>query len=103
LRWTTLCSVVAVPDELLVLGGPLAPLGCTVAFIDRGCEQVLSEIGAFRAGDELEVVGPIEFEAAVGRLDPMEAPWTTEVIADCGVWTANLNNFVNGGDPSGMP
>ena len=31
-------------------------------------------------------------------LDPMEAPWTTELVVDCGEWTAYLNNFINGGD-----
>lgn len=99
---STMCSVVAVTNKHLVLGGRLAPLGCTVAFIDRGCTEVLSEIKVVHADHELDVVGPIEFEAAVGRLDPMEAPWTTEVIADCGGWTAYLNNFVNGGDPSAI-
>ena len=94
--------VVAVPDEHAVLGGRLAPLGCTVAFIDRQCQEVLSEIQALRTGHEIDVIGPLQFEAAVGRLDPMEAPWTTEVIADCGTWTAYLNNFVNGGDPSAI-
>ncbi len=94
--------VVAVPDEHAVLGGRLAPLGCTVAFIDRRCQEVLSEIQALRTGHEIDVIGPLQFEAAVGRLDPMEAPWTTEVIADCGTWTAYLNNFVNGGDPSAI-
>ncbi len=32
----------------------------------------------------------------------MEAPWTTEVFADCGSWTAYLNNGLNGGDPSAI-
>jgi hypothetical protein len=33
---------------------------------------------------------------------PFEAPWTRELILPCGDWTAYLNNFVNGGDPSAI-
>lgn len=89
-------------DEPLVLGGRLAPLGCTVAFIDRGCDEVLSEIKTIRSERELAVGGPLAFELAIAQLDPMEAPWTTELISDCGAWTGYLNNFVNGGDPSAI-
>ncbi len=89
-------------NQYLVLGGRLAPLGCCVAFINRPCSEVLSEIQAVRGGREVECIGPVAFESAVAYLDPMEAPWTTEVVADCGAWTVYLNNFINGGDPSAI-
>lgn len=89
-------------DEPLVLGGRLAPLGCTVAFIDRGCDEVLSEITRIRSEHDLNVSGPVAFELAMARLDPMEAPWTTELVSDCGAWTGYVNNSVNGGDPTAI-
>jgi len=85
-----------------LLGGRLAPLGCTVAFIDRGSDEVLSEIETVWSGHEIDVSGPVSFETAIARLDPMEAPWTTELVTNCGAWTGYVNNFVNGGDPSAI-
>jgi hypothetical protein len=36
-------------------------------------------------------------------LPPFEAPWTRELLMPCGDrWTAYLNNFVNGGDPTAI-
>lgn len=98
----TMVAMVTLSDLGLMLGGSLAPLGCCVAFIARPCDEVLAEIETVRAGRELECIGPVGFEMAASHLDPMEAPWTTEVVVDCGAWTAYLNNFINGGDPSAI-
>lgn len=35
-------------------------------------------------------------------LPPFDAPWTRELLFECGDWTAYLSNFVNGGDGSAI-
>lgn len=82
----------------LLLGGALAPIGSTVSFVDRPARVVLSAIEAIRARRpiEMEPAGRLPESARV--LDPMEAPWTVELVIDCGEWTAYLNNFIGGGD-----
>jgi len=42
----------------------------------------------------------IVFPDVVKALEPFEAPWTREALFDCGEWTAYMNNFRSGGDPS---
>ena len=89
-------------DAGRLLGGRLAPVGCTAAFIDRTADEVRTEIESLRGRTQLQVTGPIDFEEALVRLDPMEAPWTSEVVADCGGWTCYANNGLNGGDPTAI-
>ena len=48
----------------------------------------------------IEETGSAPFPACTSVLDPFEAPWTTELIVDCGDWTAYLNNAIDGGDPT---
>ncbi len=84
------------------MGGRLAPLGCAVFFIDLPVQEVLSRIEAIRIENNAEIRGPLAFEQAVLQLDPMEAPWTTELAADCGAWTCYINNGLGGGDSSAI-
>lgn len=82
----------------LFLGGELAPIGHTISFLQRPSTDVLSAIDQIRGQATVDVgeVGRLPGSARV--LDPMEAPWTTELVIDCGRWTAYLNNAINGGD-----
>lgn len=89
-------------DGALVLGGSARPIGSAIAFIECPIGDVRAAIDEIRAEATIEVAGPMPFADALRRLDPMQAPWTKEVVADCGRWTAYVNNFVNGGDPSAI-
>ncbi|MGF1667419.1 MAG: hypothetical protein ACFCVC_14250 [Acidimicrobiia bacterium] len=87
-----------IPSAWLFLGGELSPIGDTVSFLRRPAADVLEVINGIRADATLEVADVGRLPGSVSRLDPMEAPWTTEVVIDCGDWTAYLNNSIGGGD-----
>ena len=74
----------------------------TVSFLDRPVESVLEELVSWKEGlgRSLVVDRHESLVTGIAALDPMEAPWTTELVVDCGDWTAYLNNFVDGGDPT---
>ncbi|MCP4305595.1 MAG: hypothetical protein GY788_12090 [bacterium] len=82
----------------LFLAGELAPIGYTISFLQRPAADVLSVINEIRASAALEVIDVGHLPDSAGVLDPMEAPWTTELVIDCGQWTAYLNNSIGGGD-----
>jgi len=90
----------SIPCDRLLLGGRFAPIGCTAAFLESAVGAVLAELEAHRGSNGLEVTGPMMIEDALGELDPMEAPWTTHLVVDCGAWTCYLNNGLAGGDPT---
>lgn len=50
----------------------------------------------------VEVMAPRALPDCLDALDPMEAPWTVEVLLDCGPWTSYVNNFIGGGDISAI-
>jgi hypothetical protein len=84
----------------LFLGGTASPTGCGVTFMERPVDVVLEAVVAVRADDPVphEVIAPRPLPGCLEALDPMEAPWTTELVVDCGDWTAYLNNGLDGGD-----
>ena len=85
------------------LGGALAPLGLSVSFLRRPVDEVRDALVTWRRQELQQVVeesGPIQFPACTSLLDPLEAPWTVELLVGSGGWTTYLNNFINGGDPT---
>lgn len=88
---------------MTLLGGPLSPIGWSVGWIELPKDDVLSALLAWRrklgqspAVDHLSEPWP----ACLGRLDPLEAQWTTELVLPHGPdWTCYLNNDLGGGDP----
>lgn len=82
----------------LLLSGELVPVGSSVSFLQRPCADVLEVIGGIRADTMLDVTEVGSLPASARVLDPMEAPWTTELVIDCGDWTAYLNNAIGGSD-----
>lgn len=85
-----------------LLGRTRSPVGWVVGFVQAPAVDVLeADLGWRRGlGQRLEVSPPTQFPACLSLLEPLEAPWTTELVIDCGRWTAYLNNDKNGGDPS---
>ncbi len=85
----------------LLLGGVLRPAGVTTSFLRAPFVDVLSHLSEWRRslGDEL-FERQIHFNDVVKALEPFEAPWTREALFDCGEWTAYMNNFRTGGDPT---
>jgi hypothetical protein len=79
----------------------MAPIGCTISFVDRDHSQVLDMIEALH-DHVCELITARRVPDCLSVLDPMEAPWTVEVIIDCGEWTAYLNNGMDGGDPTAI-
>ena len=84
------------------LGGTLAPIGLTVSFLGKPIAEVRSSLVSWREGlgQRLEQTNPAALPECARVLDPLEAPWTAELLIDCGPWTAYLNNGIDGGDPT---
>lgn len=85
---------------MLLLGGEAWPIGYGVAFLRSPFEDVESSVRETWA--HCEVVPVQGVEPGVLALDPMEAPWTVELLLRCGEWTAYLNNSIGGGDISAI-
>jgi hypothetical protein len=84
--------------EWLFLAGELVPIGCTISFLQRPAADVLRVVNEVRADATLEVASVGLLPGSASVLEPMEAPWTTELVVDCGTWTAYLTNSIGGGD-----
>lgn len=85
------------------LGGTLAPLGLSVSFLRQRVDTVRTALLDWRRNQlkqTIEEFGPVPFPECVQLLEPLEAPWTTELLIDAGEWTAYLNNGIDGGDPT---
>jgi hypothetical protein len=84
------------------LGGTLSPIGVTVSFLGTPMEEVRRALVSWREGlgQRIEQTGRAALPECARVLDPMEAPWTVELLIDCGRWTAYLNNDIAGGDPT---
>lgn len=82
----------------LFLASELAPIGSAISFLRRPAPDVLDVINDIRADATVEVTEAGQLPRSAHVLDPMEAPWTTELVIDCGAWTAYLNNSIGGGD-----
>lgn len=96
-------SVDRVPPEPSVLGGRLSPLGWSAGFLEAPIEPASESLLAWRTA--LEVPYKVSRSRApwpdlLLALEPLETPWTSEVLASHGAtWTAYLNNDISGGDP----
>lgn len=91
---------VAMPSDAVwpcFLGGSLRPIGCAISFLDAPLAEVLEAVLDVR-GERCEVSIPMPLPACAWSLDPMEAPWTKELLVACERWTAYVNNGINGGD-----
>jgi hypothetical protein len=85
------------------LAGTLAPAGLSISFLRRPMAEVRAAILEWRKRElqqSIEETGPLPWRDCASRLDPFEAPWTTEVLIDSGEWTTYLNNSIDGGDPT---
>jgi hypothetical protein len=87
-----------------LLGGQASPIGWAVQYLKAPRDVVVAEIVKARAewGHVIEVALPRPFPELLHDLLPFEAPWTRELAVSCGLWTAYLNNFVNGGDATAI-
>lgn len=85
----------------LLLGGSLAPAGLWVSYLHAPLGAVVDALTAWRAGLSQRISrSSVALPELADALEPFEAPWTREVLLDCGEWTAYLNNGIDGGDPS---
>ena len=86
-----------------VLGGAFSPLGWAVGFVEAPHKAVVEALLAWRRdlGADLDVVDVLPaWPGCLQNLDPLESPWTTELLVPHAErWTAYLNNHVNGRDP----
>ena len=82
-----------------LLGGVLQPSGSGVAFLKTSASAVVAELLRIH-GRSCDVSEVNTFPASISALDPMEAPWTVELVIACGEWTAYLNNAIGGTDLS---
>lgn len=81
-----------------MLGGALSPIGDVIAFIRASIDAVLDAVRAIHDPTPLDIAAVATLVDGAAALDPMEAPWTVELLVDCGEWTAYANNFIGGGD-----
>lgn len=63
---------------------------------------VLAAAHSMRSDTTLRVAPARAYPDVLEDLLPFEAPWTRELVLPFGDWTAYLNNFVNGGDPTAI-
>jgi hypothetical protein len=86
-----------------VLGGPWSPVGWSVGFVEADLTAVVNTLLRWRRGlgDDLGVDRELpRYPLCLRRLEPLQAPWTRELlIAHGNGWTAYLNNDLDGGDP----
>ena len=82
----------------LLLGGRLSPIGNGVCFVQAPFARVVDAVRQIHRQVELSVAEVAGLEEGALALDPMEAPWTVELLVDCGAWTCYLNNRIGGGD-----
>lgn len=76
-----------------------SPLGWSVQYVAAACDAVVSELTSWRQClGTVTMSPPAPFKEALKALLPFESPWTRELLAPCGTWTAYLNNGAGGGD-----
>ena len=88
-----------------LLGGDLAPIGITTSFLRRPMHEVRDALLTWRRHElrqTVEETAAARLPGCAAVLDPLEAPWTVELILDCGEWTASINNGIGGGDPTAV-
>ncbi|WBB67009.1 hypothetical protein [Micromonospora sp. WMMD812] len=85
-----------------LLGGSASPIGWSVQYIHASPDSVLDAVRKVHTEVELRVSPPRPYPEVLENLVPFEAPWARELVMRCGNWTAYLNNFVNGGDLTGI-
>lgn len=92
----------AVP-AVTVLGGAAWPVGWSMGFVNAPYDLVVRRLVDWRTELEGRVkVAKLDlpWPACLSVLEPLEMPWTTELLVEHGEkWTAYLNNSADGGDP----
>ena len=85
-----------------LLGGPSSPLGWAVGFVEAGLAEVIDNLTSWRRRLRQDIsVTPntAPYPECLRLLDPLQSPWTQELLVEMDGWTAYLNNDLNGGDP----
>jgi hypothetical protein len=86
-----------------LLGGPWSPIGWSVGFVEADLTTMADTLlhGLQGLGHDLRVDRELpRYPQCLRRLEPLQAPWTRELLIAHGQrWTAYLNNDRNGGDP----
>jgi hypothetical protein len=65
-------------------------------------DEVRAAVEEVHRGTPITVFPAKRYPDVLFDLPPFEAPWTRELLLECGDWTAYLNNFVDGGDGSAI-
>lgn len=85
----------------LFLGCELAPAGLSIGFLRADFSEVAQAFTSWRQGlGQVLEVANASVSSTIADIEPFQAPWTREVLFDCGPWTAYLNNGIDGGDPT---
>jgi hypothetical protein len=86
-----------------LLGGPWSPIGWSVGFVEADLTTVADTLLRWGQGlgQDLRVDRELpRYPQCLRRLEPLQAPWTRELLIAHGQrWTAYLNNDLGGGDP----
>ncbi len=77
-----------------LLGGAANPLGAVVQFIHAPKDQVAEALGTRFTATPANA----SLLDALTLLLPLESPWSRILLAQCGDWTALVNNWLYGGD-----
>jgi hypothetical protein len=85
-----------------LLGGAFSPIGWSVGWVEVPMPSMLQALLAWRRGLgadlEVQALGR-SWAESLRHLEPLEAPWTSELLIGHGdSWTCYLNNDLNGGD-----
>ena len=95
----------AVAGTTGLLGGSASPVGWWSVWLEAPLDQVQQALTMWRQrlGQTIDVTVNLPLRQGLGALEPLESPWTTELLAPGGAWTLYLNNDRGGGDPTGAP
>jgi hypothetical protein len=86
----------------VVFGGGLWPLGWSVGYVEADLSSVVEAFSSWmkelrRRARVTQLDGPLVDQLAT--LEPLEAPWTRELlVGTTGAWTAHFSNSIGGGD-----
>lgn len=85
-----------------LLGGAAGPVGWFTCYVNVPLDDLADAVTSWFKSARLKKTQPLPYPDCLSLLDPLETPWTTQLLIECDGWTAYLNNGRDGGDPTNL-